>query len=164
MRNNVIRYMMDNNLLCLDSLQYNKGITIEDNVELNDLEIKLRKEIGFIIGRCRGLKGSKAFESDFEDFIVKRMRRNIDLIFIPIGDAKLKDDQLFRWSYIGDFDTYYFPKWDEARDVGILREFWYCPDPEKCYIIDEDITNSKLSSPIKMKKHRSKKWKNDKKK
>lgn len=164
MRNNVIRYMMDNDLLCLDSLQYNKDIPIEDDVELNDLEIKLRKEIGFIIGRCRGLKGPKAFESDFEDFIVKRMRRNIDLIFIPIGDTKLKDGQLFRWSYAGDFDTYYFPKWDGARDVGILREFWYCPDPEECYITNEDIINYKFSSPIKMKKHRSKKWKNGKKK
>ena len=62
MRNNVIKYMIDNDLLCLDSLQYNKDIPIENNAELNDLEIKLRKEIGFIIGRCGGRKGPKGFE------------------------------------------------------------------------------------------------------
>lgn len=164
MINNVIKYMIDNDLLCLNNFQYNKDIPIEYNTELNDLELKLRKEIGFIIGRCRSLNGFVAFESDFEEFIVKRMRRNIDLIFLPISDTKLKDGQLFRWSYIGDFDTYYFPKWDGIRDVGILREFWYRPDPENCYITNEDIINRKSSSQIKMKKHRSNKWKNGKKK
>lgn len=157
MLNNTIKYMLDNDLLCLDSIQYNKDIPIETNEELNDLELKLRKEIGFIVGRVPGFGKRYTVESDFEEFITKRIKRVINTVFDPIHDNILHEGQLFVWNHIEYFDTYYFPNWNGCQDFGVYREFWYCPDPQNCYMTNEEFKSVNKSSQIKKKNHKSKK-------
>lgn len=157
MLNNTIKYMLDNDLLCLDSIKYNKDIPIETNEELNELELKLRREIGFIVGRVPGFGKRYAVESDFEEFITKRIKRVIGTIFCPIRDNTLKKDQLFIWNHIEYFDTHYFPNWNGCQDIEVYREFWYCPDPENCYMTNDQFRLMNKSHRIKMKKHKSKK-------
>jgi hypothetical protein len=49
MQNTVIKCMLENDLLCLKDYQYNHDVPIESNEELNNLELKLRKEIAYVI-------------------------------------------------------------------------------------------------------------------
>ena len=85
------------------------------------------------------------------------MKQQINKIFLPIGNSELKEGQLFIWAYFGAFAPYFFPNREGQVDF-IIREFWLAPDPEKCYV-SEFAPIHHTGGPIKMKKHRSKKWK-----
>lgn len=158
MKNNVIKYLLENDKIRLD----NYNIPIENDTNLNELELKLRKEIGYLMGRIWCLKG-RCIEADFEDFIVKRIRKIIDIAFLPIGDIKLEEGQIFRWGYLNGCMTHFFPNLDismkEAISMhfqDICRDVWTSPDPEHCYFSNEEYKAINKPRKIKMKKHRRK--------
>lgn len=143
MQNNVIKYMLDHNLLCLNGYPYRSDIPIESNPELNELELKLRKEIAFMIAALRGVGTTRTPYSSFEPVIVKKIISTMQEMFLPIGDTELQSGQLFIWAYLGGFIPRIFPNWGGKMPIipGVsptVSKIGMAPDPEKCYIGEPD--------------------------
>ena len=139
MQNNVVKYMLDHDLLCLNGYPYRSDIPIESNPELNALELKLRKEIAFMIAELRGAGTIHTPYSSFEPIIVKKIISTIQKMFLPIGDTELQNGQLFIWAYSGGFIPRFFPNWGGKMPIiyGVsptVSKIGMAPDPEKCYI------------------------------
>lgn len=194
MLNNLIKLLLDTDRLCLDDIEYDKSIPIEINPELNELEIKLRKELAYIHAMELQRGNVYIFKSQFEPKLSNRLTKNIILkTFVPIRD---RHDDLnglpFLWVWGGnDIDAYgpYFFKFKDQLDGESFSYYarpyegyyWRCHFIIKRYKDPDDINNlyidmghdeyfkaypskKKKDDSIKMKKHRSKKWRNGKKK
>lgn len=197
MLNNLIKLLLDTNRLCLDSMEYDKSIPIETNPELNELEIKLRKELAHLNGRVyTGDNEKYLYYYDFEPRIINRFAKYVIFPNFPIinKNTKLEADQAIIWPENRKFAPLFFPNWTNADEEKIrydnsIREIesevygpfgleysFYSNHPDKLYIGENDIELLELvnnhpqvidqsnMSHIKMKKHRSKKWRNGKKK
>lgn len=136
MQNSVVKYMLDHDLLCLNGSPYYPDISIESNPELNDLELKLRKEIAFMIAELRGVGTTHTPYSSFEPIVVRKIASTIQKMFLPIGNAELQNGQLFIWAYLGGFIPRLFPNWGGKMPIMFLESpiVRLAPDPEKCYI------------------------------
>ena len=137
MQNSVVKYMLDHELLCLNGCPYRSDISIESNPELNDLELKLRKEIAFMIAELRGVGTTRTPYSSFEPAIAEEIISTIQKMFLPIGNMELRNGQLFIWTYSGGFIPRFFPNWGGKMPIMFLESpiiVRLSPDPEKCYI------------------------------
>ena len=139
MQNNVVKYMLDHDLLCLNGCPYGSDIPIEPNPELNDLELKLRKEIAFMIAELRGVGATRTPYSSFEPAIAEEIISTIQKMFLSIGNTELRSGQLFIWAYLRNCIPRFFPNWGGKMPIifgvtPIVSNIWVAPDPEKCYI------------------------------
>lgn len=102
--NNLIKLLVDTG-----RLRINKFISIEDNLELNELELKLRKELAYIHAmdlRCGNIYLHK---SQFEPRISDRFANKVIFKAFPIiGKNSDLNGLPFKWKSTRDYDPYFF--------------------------------------------------------
>lgn len=109
MLNNLIKLLLDTNRLCLDDIEYNKSIPVEINSELNELELKLRKELAYINAMDLRQGNVYLYKSQFEPIISNRFTKNIIFRAFPIiGKDKNLNGLPFRWKSLRDYYPYFF--------------------------------------------------------
>ena len=139
MQNSVVKYMLDHDLLSLNGSPYYPDISIESNLELNDLELKQRKEIASMMAALRGVGATRILYSSFEPTIADEIISAIPKMFLPIGNTELQSGQLFIWAYLRNCIPRFFPNWGGKMPIifGVtptVSKIGVAPDPEKCYI------------------------------
>lgn len=139
MQNSVVKYMLDHDLLSLNGSPYYPDISIESNPELNDLELKQRKEIASMMAALRGVGTTHTPYSSFEPAIAEEIISTIQKMFLPIGNTELRSGQLFIWAYLRNCIPRFFPNWGGKMPImfGVtptVSKIGVAPDPEKCYI------------------------------
>ena len=125
--NNLIKLLLDTNRLCLDSVEYDKSIPVETNPELNELEIKLRKELAYIHA-MELRQGNIYLESDrFEPRISNKFANKIVFRAFPIIH---KDSLLyglpFKWDNTRNYDPYFF-KYKGAPSKSLIEQAFMGP-------------------------------------
>ena len=160
MLNNLIKLLVDTNRLRLDDIEYDESVPIESNPELNELELEYREDLARANAKYQR-KIVYMFKSQFEPKISNRFRRKCLWYFPIIHNKDLSNRSQEDASGIIKLDTisYYFDVYDIPyiipSDIGNL----YIDIDEDEYRKNHPI--EKLKDPsIKMKKHRSKKWRN----
>lgn len=109
MLNNLIKLLMDTDRICLNDIEYNKTIPIETNPELNDLELKLRKELAYINAMDLRQGNVYLYKSQFEPVISNRFAKNVIFRAFPIAGKNTDFNGLpFKWKYLRDYYPYFF--------------------------------------------------------